>query len=410
MSDDTARHVNFRAVSETANQRMRPSAIRLFALACAIAASAVAYAQERLPPPRPDHPPRAGEPLPPPPPPPGFGQLPPPLPPPPPPPRQEAGIEAQQQLAATQATTVAETQAEPQPQVETPTVATTDADATSDETTSDATSQPPGIAAPGATPAQTRYIIASPTPSPLPKWPWVVAALCGLFGFAWWRSHRRTTELQEETDNLLRAHRHAHSVNARLQVESEQLRRQAVHDMLTGALSRQAFAAGLQQLLQHAQEQRRPVALLVMDLDHFKQVNDQHGHLAGDAALKLVVGAARENLSSDDLLGRFGGDEFLVAAIDRDIPLARELGESIRSAVARHVAHNAALSQLGVSIGIAHATPGSGYELEGLFARADAALYRAKREGRGRVALEGEGDDGASEPHLPRQLAASTES
>ena len=237
-------------------------------------------------------------------------------------------------------------------------------------------------------------------------WPWLIALGCGLLLLAWWRSRERAAELEQEAAHLQRRQQHAQSLNARLQAESDQLRRQAVQDTLTGALTRHAFATSLKDLLVHASHYGRPVALLVMDLDHFKSINDQYGHLSGDAALKLVVGIARENLASGDLLGRFGGDEFLVAAIDHDPAAALALGEAIRKSVAQRAGATQALAKLRVSIGVAHATPASGYDLEHLFQRADAALYAAKRAGRDRVALEGEHETAPTDQPSLRQLSA----
>lgn len=240
-------------------------------------------------------------------------------------------------------------------------------------------------------------------------WPWLVALLCGLLLLAWWRTRQRAATLEQEAAQLQRRQQHAYTLNARLQAESDQLRKQAVQDALTGALTRQAFAASLKDLLLHASHYGRPVALLVMDLDHFKSINDQFGHLSGDAALKLVVGITREHLGSGDLLGRFGGDEFLVATIDHDVPMAMALGEGIRKSVAQRAGTTHALAQLRVSIGIAHATPASGYDLELLFQRADAALYAAKRSGRDRVSLEADGGFAPQDQPALRQLSASTE-
>jgi diguanylate cyclase (GGDEF)-like protein len=223
---------------------------------------------------------------------------------------------------------------------------------------------------------------------------------------AWWRTRQRAAELEHEAAQLQRRQQHAQMLNARLQTESDQLRRQAVQDTLTGALSRHAFAASLKDLLVHASHYGRPVALLVMDLDHFKSINDQYGHLSGDAALKLVVGITRENLGSGDLLGRFGGDEFLVAAIDHDPAAALALGEAIRKSVAQRAGATQALAKLRVSIGIAHATSTSGYDLEHLFQRADAALYAAKRSGRDRVAIESERDTAPTDQPSLRQLSS----
>lgn len=239
-------------------------------------------------------------------------------------------------------------------------------------------------------------------------WPWSIALACGALLFAWWRTRRRAAELEYETAQLQRRQQHAQSLNARLQAESDQLRRQAVQDTLTGALTRHAFATSLKDLLVHASHYGRSVALLVMDLDHFKSINDQYGHLSGDAALKLVVGITRENLGSGDLLGRFGGDEFLVAAIDHDAAAALALGEAIRKSVAQRASATQALAKLRVSIGIAHATSTSGYDLEHLFQRADTALYAAKRSGRDRVAIESDHGTAPTDQPSLRQLSATT--
>jgi len=271
-------------------------------------------------------------------------------------------------------------------------------------------------AAPMPTPASDIQL-AAPTVSPTVgesressnSWyPWLIALTCGALLFAWWRTRQRAAELEHEAAQLQRRQQHAQSLNARLQAESDQLRRQAVQDTLTGALTRHTFAASLKDLLVHASHYGRPVALLVMDLDHFKSINDQSGHLSGDAALKLVVGITRENLGSGDLLGRFGGDEFLVAAIDRDPAAALALGEAIRKSVAQRAGATQALAKLRVSIGIAHATSASGYDLEHLFQRADAALYAAKRSGRDRVAIESDHDPAPTDQPSLRQLSATT--
>ena len=178
----------------------------------------------------------------------------------------------------------------------------------------------------------------------------------------------------------------------RLRNQSEQLRRQISVDPLTGAMSRRAFSDALAAMLGAASARAEAVSLMVFDLDHFKAVNDRHGHMTGDAALKLLAGLVREQLDSDDLFGRFGGDEFLVAG--RRSPAAmREIAERIRAAVeGRSRITDAGLPPLSISAGLAHADPGVGYDAEALFARADAALYIAKQSGRNRVAAS---DDAA---------------
>jgi diguanylate cyclase (GGDEF)-like protein len=224
-------------------------------------------------------------------------------------------------------------------------------------------------------------------PVPAPKWPWLLAIASFALLALWWRTHRRAASLGAETERLARHQRHLRSAHNELQRQAEHLRQTATQDALTGALTRQAFAHALDQLLQHAERFGQPAALFVFDLDHFKQINDGHGHLTGDEALKLVVGVTREKLDSNDLLGRFGGDEFLVAAIrdnpDEFLPLA----ESLRSAVRDRVAGDPVMGALSLSLGIAVVTEDRDYAPGQLFARADAALYAAKRGGRNRCVL-----------------------
>ena len=211
--------------------------------------------------------------------------------------------------------------------------------------------------------------------APTPAWMWVVRVVVVLLLVFGVLTLRR---LRARQDQLADAH-------ARLQDHSAQLAQQVSIDPLTGALTRRAFTEELAKLLKLAQLAGEPVTLAVFDLDHFKQVNDSHGHLTGDAALRLLVGLVREQLDSDDLFGRFGGDEFLIAS-RAGIDAVRDLAERIRASVEqRSRAADSGLPALSISLGLAQAGPGAGYEEEALFKRADDALYRAKAEGRNRV-------------------------
>ena len=238
------------------------------------------------------------------------------------------------------------------------------------------------------------------------RWPWWLALVLLGLALAWLHSKGKAARLQEETTTLERRQRHLQSAHKQLRERAEQLQQTAVQDALTGTMTRQAFAAEFETALAHAAHFGKPVALLVFDLDHFKEINDSHGHSAGDAALKLVAGIVREKLTSSDLFGRFGGDEFLVGSAGSDGPQALQLAEEIRTSLARHVRDGRAqISGLGLSIGVAIADPESGYDLEPLFNRADAALYAAKRAGRNRAVLAGR-DSADSEGVLaPRSLA-----
>ncbi|MCX8100344.1 MAG: GGDEF domain-containing protein [Geminicoccaceae bacterium] len=167
---------------------------------------------------------------------------------------------------------------------------------------------------------------------------------------------------------------------ARAKGEIEELARR---DGLTGLLNRRAFFEAAQAALERAREQRGPLTLLVLDADHFKAINDGHGHAAGDEALKLIAATLLGATRQYDLVGRIGGEEFAVllkgAAPDEAGLVAERIVSAVRLADFRRGGRPVPLS---VSVGIAVLEPG--LDLDGLFARADAALYAAKRAGRGR--------------------------
>ena len=177
---------------------------------------------------------------------------------------------------------------------------------------------------------------------------------------------------------------------ARAKGEIEELARR---DGLTGLLNRRAFFELAQATLERARDQPGPLTLLVLDADHFKLINDGHGHAAGDEALKLIAATLLGATRQYDLVGRIGGEEFAVllrgAALDEASLVAERIVSAVRLADFRRGGRPVPLS---VSVGIAMLEPG--LDLDGLFARADAALYAAKRAGRGRSRLA----EGAAPP------------
>jgi diguanylate cyclase (GGDEF)-like protein len=163
-------------------------------------------------------------------------------------------------------------------------------------------------------------------------------------------------------------------------------RREAVLDPLTGLLNRSAMLnrfAELEQLARHGEH--ASLGLLVADLDHFKQINDAHGHPAGDAVLKDVGYAMRKALRAFDLVYRVGGEEFVVLLPGADLARTLEVGERVREAVAAQRTGDIAVT---MSVGAA-AARGGGVRFLDLYGAADAALYAAKRDGRDRVAAAG---------------------
>ena len=162
----------------------------------------------------------------------------------------------------------------------------------------------------------------------------------------------------------------------------------AVTDALTGLHNRRYMENHLQTLLDDAKCTGRPLSLLIADIDHFKKVNDTHGHDAGDKVLKEFAQRFRRNTRAVDLACRLGGEEFVIVMPDTDTNRAFQVGERLRAYVAAEAFQLTPQTRLRVttSVGIASLT-GPDDSAAALFKRADQALYGAKRDGRNRVGL-----------------------
>lgn len=161
-----------------------------------------------------------------------------------------------------------------------------------------------------------------------------------------------------------------------------QLRRSAELDALTGVFNRRTIDQWMQRSFSDAQRDGQPISVLFVDLDHFKSINDRHGHACGDLCLRQVAAALRASLSEEDLLGRYGGEEFVAVLPGRGGAAARTVGDQLRASVERlDIQWEGQVLHLTVSVGVAtrlaHETrPADTIE------RADKALYAAKRGGR----------------------------
>lgn len=180
-------------------------------------------------------------------------------------------------------------------------------------------------------------------------------------------------KLRQQTEELQRLH--------------AALQEQASRDSLTGLLNRRAFHELASQMLRTAHRRREPAALLMIDLDHFKAINDQFGHAEGDRVLKRVgetlLATAREN----DIVARFGGEEFVMVLLGVDEAESMVAAERVRAAIA---AISDTQAPIQASIGVAELRPQRqksdvAAELDKLLGQADQALYAAKRTGRNRV-------------------------
>ena len=169
---------------------------------------------------------------------------------------------------------------------------------------------------------------------------------------------------------------------------NSELARQSAHDALTGALNRRWFFAALKPLSHLSQRDDRAVAVMIADIDDFKQVNDRLGHGAGDEVLRRVAKTMRSGVRASDLVGRYGGEEFIVFLSAVDHSAAAAVGEKLRHDVEEETAREG--TAVTVSIGTAEGTLPRDVDegLHELIRRADAALYKAKGAGKNTVVAD----------------------
>lgn len=183
----------------------------------------------------------------------------------------------------------------------------------------------------------------------------------------------------------LRAGRRIVDLQEQLIAAREAMRFQAEHDVVTGLPSRSRMSHVLDAELERARRFDTPVAVLMCDLDHFKQVNDAFGHAVGDYVLRAIAVRLRAGVRRYDTIGRYGGEEFAAVLPGCDRTLALEVAERLRAGVAATpVDSPSGQVRVTVSIGVATSDVHPA-RTEQLLAAADAALYRAKRSGRNRV-------------------------
>ena len=163
----------------------------------------------------------------------------------------------------------------------------------------------------------------------------------------------------------------------------------AALDPLTGVANRRSLIAALDRDVARAQRMREPMALMMVDIDHFKDVNDQYGHPAGDRVLCSVVNVLRQRVRAQDLVGRYGGEEFMVLLPDTGLTGAQQLARALCKAVEESRCPADGVPGPGiavtVSIGVFGGRLESGDSWDMLIAAADRALYQAKNNGRNRV-------------------------
>jgi two-component system cell cycle response regulator len=182
------------------------------------------------------------------------------------------------------------------------------------------------------------------------------------------RRHRYAMELRESVNNTMAL---------------------AVTDELTGLYNRRYFDRHLNVMLGKAHEQERDMALMILDIDHFKAVNDNHGHDVGDAVLREFAARLKRNIRGVDLACRFGGEEFVVLMPDTDTSQAEAVAERVRQSMAEKTFEVGTARPLSVTVSVGVSIRENLVDTpESLIKRADVALYRAKREGRNRVIFD----------------------
>jgi diguanylate cyclase (GGDEF)-like protein len=190
-----------------------------------------------------------------------------------------------------------------------------------------------------------------------------------------------------------KAERRLQQMQVQYEVESirkqaDQYREQASTDALTGLMNRRRFFELAEQSLHTAQVERRPLAVMMLDIDHFKQINDLHGHPFGDAVLVEVASRLRRSLRSDDWAGRYGGDELLVFLLDANCETAKAIARRFRQAIVHEaVTFEAARQEITISLGLVCYDGRQELSLAELVKQADQALMQAKQFGRNQVML-----------------------
>jgi diguanylate cyclase (GGDEF)-like protein len=219
----------------------------------------------------------------------------------------------------------------------------------------------------------------------------LVVALCVLLGLLAWRFYgvRQLNRALGARNAEIEAQRAALSdANQRLESQAKELYQAAITDPLTGVSNRGHLMRQLDARILDCERNGQELALLLVDFDHFKQINDARGHLFGDRVLVAGVQTLRQWLEPGDLLGRYGGEEFIAVTTGRDVVSVRAMAESLRVHVAETLGLLApelkAIATVSIGVALLSQMP-KPIRLEGLIEAADKAVYTAKANGRNRV-------------------------
>ncbi len=160
----------------------------------------------------------------------------------------------------------------------------------------------------------------------------------------------------------------------------------SLHDKLTGLYNRHYLIKSLEHLLAMNKRYKRKLSLMMIDLDHFKRVNDSYGHVTGDLALKAVAECVRQHCRESDVLARYGGEELIIICPDSNIQESYQLAERIRKSVEQLTSESLGFpGPQTISVGAYEWSSDEELSIDQLISRVDKALYRAKEEGRNKV-------------------------
>ncbi|MBN1607649.1 MAG: diguanylate cyclase [Polyangiaceae bacterium] len=225
------------------------------------------------------------------------------------------------------------------------------------------------------------------------------------------RAREELVQLNAQYESLVRALEDTIANQERLEQElrraNDRLERLASTDELTSVLNRRALEEALRRDLARADRDAKPLSVALLDVDHFKAVNDTWGHQTGDAVLAMVGRSLKDSLRVSDVIGRYGGEEFLCILPATDSGGALVVAERLRRVLCEQaVPTPAGTVHVTASFGVATATgPGCRNALSSIVSRADACLYRAKQGGRNRVVVDDEQSQASPTPDKPQPAA-----
>jgi diguanylate cyclase (GGDEF)-like protein len=214
-------------------------------------------------------------------------------------------------------------------------------------------------------------------------WKWVIGAVLLLSFIAlWsWKLSRLNRQLSQEVDLRQQAEQELTQANESLNNKNRELEVLSSTDALTGIANRLQIEKSLDNELSQTNHNQQLLSILLLDIDHFKNINDTYGHPIGDEVLQGVAQILRDNTRERDIVGRWGGEEFLIILPETDLSLALRLAEKLRATLAAE--QFPTIDQVTASFGVAEAL--DDISARHLVQRVDVALYQAKEQGRNRV-------------------------